>query len=62
MNEKMSHPGQRVPDDDEDIELVGTKIEMADDADIREEDGLLRNTRVKNAAAFTTHVAYAWAS
>lgn len=47
MNEKMSHPGQRVPDDDEDIELVGTKIEMADDADIREEDGLLRNTRVK---------------
>ena len=51
----MSHPGQRnkVSSDDEDIELTGTQIEMADDSEIapehrlREDAGLLRNVRVK---------------
>ena len=55
MNEKMSHPGQRkrVSDEEEDIELTGTQIEMANDSDItpehrlREDAGLLRNVRVK---------------
>lgn len=54
VSEKMSHPGQRrIPDDDEEIELTGTRIEMAEDSDIapehsmREDAGLLRNVRVK---------------
>lgn len=34
----MSHPGtRRVPDDDEDIELAGTQVGIADDDEIREE-------------------------
>lgn len=49
----MSHPGQRVRDDEEEIELTGTQIEMADDSEIapehrlREDAGLLRNVRTK---------------
>lgn len=54
-NEKMSHPGQRsrLAEDEEEIELSGTQIEMADDSEIapehrlREDAGLLRNVRVK---------------
>lgn len=34
----MSHPGtRRVPDDEEDIELAGTQLGMADDDEMREE-------------------------
>lgn len=54
MSEKMSHPGQRrLPNDEEEIELTGTRIEMAEDSDIapdhrlREDAGLLRHVRVK---------------
>lgn len=50
----MSHPGQRnrIPADEEEIELTGTRIEMADDSEIapehrlREDAGLLRDIRV----------------
>ena len=51
----MSHPGQRVrvESDEEDIELSGTQIGIADDADIRanhklqERDTLIGNTRIR---------------
>ena len=39
-NEKMSHPGRRrVPDDDEEIELAGTQVGIADDDEIKEDMG-----------------------
>ena len=65
----MSHPGQRkrVADEDEDIELTGTQIEMADDSEIapehrlREDVGLLRNIRIRKEVAFTAHVELSWA-
>ena len=69
VSEKMSHPGQRrVPDDDEEIELTGTQIEMAEDSDIapehrmREDAGLLRNVRVKRRSCIHTHVGLSWVS
>ena len=48
----MSHPGQRIPDDEEEIELNGTGIQMADDSEIRadhkmqEGNSLLHNVPV----------------
>jgi len=50
----MSHPGTRVRvDSDEEIELAGTQIGIADDADIqanhklREQDTLIGNSRIR---------------